>query len=316
MIVIVGPTGSGKTEFGIRLAKTINGEIVSADSRQIYKYLSTGTSKPEGTWKLENGKCNYFVDGTAYHLVDFLDPDAVFSAGDFVRMAKDIIGKAVLNKKIPVLVGGTGLYIKSLIDGITKLPPRNEAIRKKLYGMAEKHGNDYLYGQLVKVDREKADTIHPHNLPRIIRALEVYHATGVPISKWYAQEPKEMLCNENTVFIGMFWPRQLLYGHIEKRIRNMLETGMIEETKNLLSSGYAENCPGLQSLGYKYVIQYLKNNITRDEMHKLIFRDTCHYIKRQMTWFRKDNRIKWIDMSSMKNKKEAVEHALKTWKKS
>jgi len=291
MIIITGPTGSGKTDLGIKLAKEINGEIISADSRQVYKYLKVGTSKPDGIWK--NGK--YYVNNIPHHLIDILSPDTVFSTGDFVRLSKSIITDIEKNNKIPIIVGGTGLYIRSLIEGLTKLPPRNNEIRMKLNQLVENFGKEYLYNLLYNIDKEKAEQIHPNNISRIIRALEVYYLTGKPISRLYKEELKDGLNNRNICYFSILYPRDVLYKHIESRVIYMLNNGMIEETINLLSKGFSENCPALQSLGYKYVIQFINKKINYSEMQQYITRDTKHYIKRQMTWFKKEKNINWID---------------------
>jgi len=305
MIFIVGPTATGKTQTGIELAKKINGEIVSADSRQIYKYLSIGTAKPKGKWKKINNKKFYIVDGIPYHLVDFLDPKENFSAGEFVDSARKIINEIKERGKIPIIVGGTGLYINSLINGIAKLPPRDNALREKLLQYEKKFGRGYLYKILKKVDPESAKRIHPNNIHRIIRAIEVFELTKIPISEWHKRQKQEKKQkNEDNLIFGLTCPRNLLYERINNRVEAMLKDGLIEETKFLLDKSYPDDSPGLKSIGYKYVIQHIKNLISYQEMERLIKQETRHYAKRQITWFKKTENVEWLDCS--KNTSEEI----------
>lgn len=309
MIIICGPTATGKTNLGLKIASVFNTEIISADSRQIYKYLNIGTSKPSGIWQQKNSV--YSVKSIPYHLVDFLQPDKIFSAGDFVKISKTIIKELKKKNKIPVIAGGTGFYIKSLVDGIDKLPTRNQKIRENLEELQKKFGGEYLYQQLKIVDPVSAQKIHPNNIQRIIRALEVYQITGKPISYFHRITsplplspplPLSILwrgikgeVNENIIMIGLLPQRVILYKKIEERVRTILETGMIEETKKLLEKKFSQDYPALKSLGYKHILKYLKNQLSYDKMKELITVDTKHYAKRQITWFKKDNRIKWFE---------------------
>lgn len=288
IIALVGPTASGKTTIGIELAKKLNGEIISADSRQIYKYLDIGTNK-EGKYK--NGVRVF--KGIKQHLTDIINPDKIFSAGDFVKLAQKKVDEILTKGKQPIIVGGTGLYIKSLINGIAPLPHRNDTLRKQLVS----YSKELLYRELVKVDPESASRIHPNNLPRIIRALEVYKLTGIPISIWHKKHKLQVEEGKknNYLLFGFLWPRNELNKRIASRVDKMLKLNLIQETKQVLEMGYKETCPGLQSIGYKWVIKFLHSEIDYNEMVRLIVRDTQQYAKRQMTWFRKDKRIIWID---------------------
>ncbi|MDI6640688.1 MAG: tRNA (adenosine(37)-N6)-dimethylallyltransferase MiaA [Elusimicrobiota bacterium] len=315
MIIITGPTCTGKTALGIELAKNLqevegrdNTEIISADSRQVYKYLTVGTAKPIGRWE-KTGRYNnisrYVVDGgrysIPYHLVDFLEPHEVFSAGDFVRLTESIVNQLIEKNKIPIIVGGTGLYIWSYLYGICPLPKRDENIREMLKNEEKKHGRGYLYNKLYRFDPEAAKRIHPNNQQRIIRALEVYYLTGNPISYWWAKntntksQPQlsRMLRNHN-ILIGLYQPREILYQRINKRVCEMLQNGMIEETQELLRGKYRgdydESCPAMQSVGYKHVVSYLKRQISFDDMKLFIQQDTRNYAKRQITWFKRMGR--------------------------
>jgi len=289
-LVIVGATATGKTSVAIKLAKKISGEIISADSRQIYKYLTVGTAKPQG----------YDIP---YHLVDFLEPKEKFSAGEFVRLAEEFIEKIAARGKQPIIVGGTGLYIKTLIDGIVRLPSADEKLRQKLHKLVETRGKKHLHMLLKKFDPASAEKIHPNNTVRIIRALEVYYLTGKPISHWHkihSCHSEPAVAGEESRFqfkiFGLEWQRDVLYERINNRVNWMLDNGMIEETRKLIKKGYQKDCPALQSLGYKWVLDYLENKIDYNKMQQLIMRDTRHYAKRQRTWFKKDKRINWIKL--------------------
>lgn len=328
MIFIVGPTCSGKTTVAIELAKSINGEIISADSRQIYKYLSVGTAKPAGSWELEaesrNQKVNnqkFYVDGIPYYLVDFLDPSQYFSAGEFVRATDNIIEQIKLNKKTAIIAGGTGLYISSYLYGLTNLPERNENLRTQLIKLEKQQGKGYLYKELSKIDPKAARKIHPNNLHRIIRALEVYYLTGKPISQLWNKKVNSVLNTEvklkvkNYLLVGLYLPREILYKRINSRVEYMLQSGMIEETQRLLKEGYTECCPAFQSIGYKHVISFLKKEISYNHMKESIKKDTRNYAKRQMTWFKRDKEITWIDINTTGLTK-TVKLIKDLWKKS
>jgi len=294
MIIICGPTATGKTFFGLELAKRINGEIISADSRQIYKYLTVGTAKPSGKW-INNF---YTVDGIFYHLVDFLNPDETFNVGDFVDRCEILISDIKKRNRIPIIVGGTGLYIKSLIYGLSELPEKNTEIRNKLFKISLEKGREYLYKKLQNIDHKISQKIHPNNIHRIIRALEVYELTGVPMSELIKQKQKNRL-KEKFLLLGLYLKRNILYDRIVKRTQEMLRNGFIEETEKVLKLGFKENSCGFQSLGYKYVIEYLKKQINYDEMFKKIVLDTKHYAKRQNTWFKSDKNIVWFDVGDI-----------------
>jgi len=297
MIIICGPTASGKTELAYKLAEKINIEIISADSRQIYKYLSVGTAKPAGKWVNDR----YIAGNLPYHLVDFINPDQQFNAGEFVTRSKELINKIESEKKVPVIVGGTGLYIKSLIDGLSVLPEKNDIIRSRLQQLADKNGPKYLHDMLVRIDPVSAKKIHENNIHRLIRTIEVYELTGKPISELHKIKNKNFSDN-SYIYIGLFPGKAELHERIENRIKVMLETGILEETRNIIKMGYPETCSGLQSVGYKYIIMYLKKLISYDIMLKNIITDTKHYAKRQLTWFNGDKRIIWINNISEINK--------------
>jgi tRNA dimethylallyltransferase len=292
LLAIVGPTASGKTELGLSLAKERGGEIISVDSRQVYKLLSIGTAKPQGTWEGDT----YRVRGIPYHLVDIWDPAEPFTAADFVRLARLKIREIRQRNKLPILVGGTGLYFKALLEGLAPLPPRDEALRRRLLAMAEEKGRPYLHAQLAKADPEAAARIPVNNIQRVMRALEVHELTGKPISLWHREHqtrPKAGSSLGDLEIIGLDIPREELLRRITQRCATMLKDGMIEETENLLKRGYALDCPALTGLGYLRILAYLEDILSQDQLLEQLIRDTRQYAKRQMTWFRHQMKVTW-----------------------
>jgi len=289
--VLAGPTGSGKTLLAVELAEKIGAEIISADSRQIYKYLPIGTAQPSVAQ----------LKTIPHHCVNFLDPALKYSAGQFARDASAVIRKLQKKHKRVILAGGTGLYINALIDGLSPIPPIKDVIKQELFCELETSGIACLYKKLAKADPAIAKVIHPAHSSRIIRALEVYRGTGKPISYWHSIKPKKQL---KAAHFGLQWDKKELHELLMERIKIMLMRGMIKETKILINKGYPNNSPGLLGLGYQNVIQYLNGSITRNKMAESIYNDTKAYAKRQMTWFGRDNRINWILMN--KTKRNAI----------
>ena len=294
LIVIVGPTASGKTRFSIFLAKLINAEIISADSLQVYKYMDIGTSKPNGTWLTVKSKRFFMVDNVPHHMVDIIKPDEEFNVGKYRTRVTNIIKQIYNRKKIPLLVGGGGLYIKAIVDGLCSAPPSNWGLRRKLREDAVKRGIEYLYNRLKKIDPKSASQIHKNNLQRIIRALEVYQITGIPFSKI---QQITMTPDYKTVMIGLHRSRNILYERINQRVEWMFQKGLVQEVQNLLNKGYTKTFPSMQGLGYKQVIDYLEGKADLKETIYLIKRDTRRYAKGQLTWFNKDKRIHWIKLN-------------------
>lgn len=286
-IFILGPTASGKTAVAKALAKLIDGEIISADSRQVYKYLDIGTNK-EGAW--ESTKNARVTDGIVQHLTDIIEPDETYSAGRFLDSASKIITELQNRNKTPIITGGTGLYIKALVDGLAPLPDKDIALRQKLNDELNKNGTDYFYQRLEAVDPASAQK-NKNNPQRLLRALEVYMLTGTPLSQLHANT-KPFL--EKFVQFGLMWPRPELYNSIDSRSSVMLKSGMIEETKAVLDKGFSKYSPGIQSIGYSSIIEHLEGKITYETMEAELQRSTRNYAKRQMTWFNKDKRIIWI----------------------
>lgn len=286
VIVIVGPTCSGKTKLSLILAEKLQTEIISADSRQIYKYLTIGTAKPD----------TVDLNSVKHHFIDELNPDEEFNADIFSRKARKIISELLRKNKIPIVVGGSGLYIKALIDGITATVVSDKFLRNELLRLRNNYGNDYLYNELKKIDPDSANKMLPQNWKRVIRAIEVCKLTGKPI--W--QHHRENRVNNEYDFVqyGLRWDRKTLYANIEKRVDKMIDEGLIEEVKMILSMGYSKENNSLNSLGYKEIIDLLENKITLSEAINLIKRNTRRFAKRQLTWFNSDKRIHWFELQS------------------
>ncbi len=291
--IIVGATGTGKTALALALARQNKAEVISADSRQIYRHLSVGTAKPVGRWvKDDNHPLGryYAVEGVPHHLVDFLEPTETYSAGRFAKEAE-----ALLNLSRPwIIVGGTGLYLRALVDGLAPLPPRDPALRKALAERADKQGRKVLHDELARVDPIAAKAIPANNIARLIRALEVYLLTGQPLSQW--QREKTNPSPRSFLWIGLRWPKEVLEKHLQERCRRMIREGFLEETRALLKQGIPADAPALQSLGYRSAVEHLQGRLSRQEWEEQFIRETRLYAKRQMTWFRANPRIRWLDV--------------------
>lgn len=285
VIVIVGPTCSGKTSLAIDLAKELDTEIISADSRQIFKYLTIGTAKPN---QVE-------LSQVKHHFIDFIYPDEDYNVGLYEKDALRIIEQISSLNKIPIMVGGSGLYIKAVIDGIVDIDS-DEELREKLLSQKADLGNEYLYEQLKKLDPNAATSMLPQNWKRVIRAIEVFALTGKSILEVHIEQDKNR--NYNFLQFGLNWPREILYKNIETRVDQMIENGLVEEVKSILEMNYSKKLNSLNTVGYKEIIGYLDNEISLDRAIELIKRNTRRYAKRQLTWFRKDERIKWFDLES------------------
>lgn len=293
IIVILGPTASGKTDMALGLAKKFNGEIVSADSRQIYKKMNIGTAKPVGEWQGKNGGRTYITDGVPHHLVDFIDPGKDFSLSDYKQEANKIIGQIISRGKLPIVAGGTGLYIWALVDNLS-MP--QVAPNKKLRHELEVKDLKELVELLTKLDPDSAEKIDLKNPRRVLRALEVAILTGESFLKQKSQADPLY----NALQIGLLWPREDLYARIEQRIDKMMEQGLIKEVEALNKQKYGWNLPSMSSLGYKQIGAFLRKEIGLEQAVSEFKRDSRRYAKRQMTWFKRDKRIKWIEKNSLK----------------
>ncbi len=284
LLCLLGPTAVGKTEIAIQLAQHLNGEIVSVDSCQIYKQMDIGTAKPTPEEQ----------EAARHHLIDCVDIAQAFSVADFQSLADIAIADIQNRGKLVILVGGAGLYFRAIVDGLFEGPGADASLRKRLEAEAAQHGVEALHDRLRTCDPEAADRIHPNNLVRVIRALEVYELTGTPMSELQQQWQPE---NQRYPFIafGLTMPRKLLYRRIEQRVDIMLTNGLITEVESLLAAGYSRDSNALQSFGYKELIAYLDGKCTYDEAVDRLKQNTRRFAKRQLTWFRKDKRIEWMD---------------------
>ena len=298
LIVIAGPTASGKTALSIEIAKEYNGEIVSADSMQIYKYLNIGTAKPDMEER----------SGIIHHMMDIVEPTVGYSVADYVKTAHEVIKNIREKNKNAVVTGGTGLYITSLVNDVDfREDDSDTELRKNLQKLYEEKGIDYMVEMLSQFDPISAQRLHKNNTRRIIRAIEFYKMTGVPISK-HQEETKKKESRYYPCMMAIKWEMDKLYERIEKRVDIMIESGLIEEVENLCGKGYTKQLLSMQGIGYKEIIDYLNGECTKDEAIEKIKLSTRHYAKRQMTWFRRDERIHWIN--SGENIKEQAEKIL------
>lgn len=298
IIVIGGPTASGKTSLSIELAKLFDTQIVSCDSMQIYKYMDIGTAKPDMEER----------EGIVHHMLDIIEPSTPYSVADFVMDAHKVIENINKKGKVPVAVGGTGLYINSLINDIDfREDDSSPELRKELEQIEKEKGIDYLVDMLKSFDKVSAEKIHKNNKRRIIRAIEFYKMTGIPISA-HQEETKKKVSRYNPCMMAIKWDMQKLYERIEKRVDIMLDAGLVDEVKSLCDKGYTESMLSMQGIGYKEIIAYLKGEVSLDEAVYNIKIGTRHYAKRQMTWFNKDERVNWInyDENILKKAQEII----------
>ncbi len=291
VIVIVGPTASGKTNLSIELAKRINGEIISADSMQIYKYMDIGTAKPT---KEE-------MQGIKHYLIDEVLPSEDFNVVRFKELAEKYINNTLEKDKQPIVAGGTGLYISSLINNINFSESESDwELREALKKEAEELGPEHLHKKLQEVDPDSALNIHPNNIKRVIRALEVYYQTQKPIS-YHNEISRTIPPKYNFILVGLAMDRQVLYDRINKRVDIMVENGLVDEVKHLVNLGYADSIISMQGIGYKEILEYLRNNSTLEQAIENIKQGTRRYAKRQITWFKRINDIKWFNIDKYGN---------------
>ncbi len=297
LIILAGPTAVGKTDNSIRLAKAVNGEIISADSMQVYKRMDIGSAKiaPEE------------MQGIRHYLIDVLEPTEEFNIVRFQQMAKAAMAEIYAKGKIPILVGGTGFYIQSLLYDIEfkEEEEANIELRNELQRFADENGKVALHERLKAVDPESAEAIPAGNVKRVIRALEFYETHHEKISVHNAEQA-EKESPYNYAFFVLTDDRKLLYERIEKRIDIMLEKGLINEVKSLQAEGLNRNYISMQGLGYKEILAYLEGEITLEEAVYILKRDTRHFAKRQITWFKREKDVKWIDKSEFGHNDDAV----------
>jgi tRNA dimethylallyltransferase len=287
IVILLGPTGIGKSKLAIEWAEALGGEIISADSVQVYQYMDIGTGKPT----LDDQK------RVRHHLIDLVTPDQPFHAALYRTLGRKAIDQLFQNRKPIWVVGGTGLYIKTLTQGLFTSPKIDPHVTESLRQEAKEKGAGALYERLKKVDSQTASHLHPNDLFRIIRALEVYDSTGAPIS-FYREQHRFGERPYLTLKIGLEMNRDMLYHRIEERVDQMLEKGFLHEVERLTEMGYGPELKPMQSLGYKQMIQFLQKEIGWDEAIRQMKRDTRHYAKRQWTWFKADPEVHWWDEST------------------
>lgn len=292
IIAVVGPTASGKTDIGVMIAKEFDGEVVSADSMQIYKGMDIATAKPN---KEE-------MQGIPHHLIDFLDRDVSFSVADYVKLANEKVSDIISRGKLPIIVGGTGLYIDSLLENVQfSETKKDEEYCRSLEKFAEINGNEELHKMLSGIDPESAINIHPNNLVRVIRALEVYHTTGRKLSELKAESRLEKSPYDSFIIGLNYSDRNILYERINRRVDIMLENGLVREAREVyLESGKLKTASN--AIGYKELIPYFENNSSLEECIEKIKQETRHYAKRQLTWFRRNEKIHWFMLDNYNEK--------------
>lgn len=298
LLFLVGPTAVGKTEFGIRLARRLGTEIIGADSMQIYRYMDIGTGKPSLKERAQ----------VRHHMVDFVHPSESYSAGRFKSDAERAINDLHDQGKVPLIVGGTGLYVRALTEGLFAGPEADPEVRIRLKEFALNNNHNALHKRLTEVDPESSARIHPNDEKRLIRALEVYEITGIPISVHQAEQRASQRERYGFVLFGLTLSRNRLYGIIEERVDRMIEMGLVDEVRSLMKMGLTASAVSMQGLGYKEIFPVVEKGRPLKEAVALLKKETCHFAKRQMTWFNADKRIDWIDIGNFPDTEAASQH--------
>ena len=305
LIVLTGPTAVGKTSLSISLAKAVNGEIISADSMQVYKGMDIGSAKIR---KEE-------MQGVTHYLVDILEPEEEFHIVKFQELAKAALEEIYAKGKIPILVGGTGFYIQAVTRDIDFTQAEQEtSYREELEQFAKEKGAEYLHEKLREVDSKSAENIHANNVKRVIRALEFYHQNGTPISE-HNEEQKQQTSPYNLAYFVLTAPREILYERIDRRVDQMMEEGLLEEVKSLRERGCHRGMVSMQGLGYKEILAYLEGEYPLEEAVRILKRDTRHFAKRKLTWFRREQDVIWVDKEQFHwNEAEILEYMMSVLK--
>jgi len=284
IVVICGPTASGKTAFAIDLGEALKGEIISADSMQVYRQMDIGTAKPTADE----------LSRVAHHMIDVVNPDEPFDAERYASMARSAVTDILSRNLTPFVAGGTGLYIKTLVHGLFQTRPMDMEIRNRLKREAETLGIHSLYRRLTRLDPDTAARIHRNDLYRILRALEIHELTGRPLSEFhrahgFGGSPFDVFK------IGLHMDRETLYGRIDRRVDAMIDAGLVEEVRGLMDGGYPADLKSMQSIGYRHMGAYLSGQMPWEEVVRTLKRDTRRYAKRQLTWFGREEDIRWVD---------------------
>lgn len=297
ILTIVGPTATGKTELAMKIAKHVSGEIISADSRQIFKYLDIGTAKPSIAQRRM----------VQFHLIDFVEPDEDYSCGQFARDATVRIKEIRQRKITPIICGGTGLYIRALFHPLHDLPRSSKETKQRLSEMLDKYGIEYMYTKLQRVDAAWAKRITHKDKQRILRGLEVYESTGKPLTEWLRKQ--RSTAEFHPYYIGLNLPRPQLYARIDRRFDTMIEQGLVAEVKDLLARGFRPESSALRTIGYKEIVKYVQGEVTLAEAIAKAKQRTRNYAKRQMTWFSKIPKIKWFAPEEVMPIASLIRHA-------
>lgn len=296
VVVIAGPTASGKSGLAVELAKKINGEIISADSVQVYKYMDIGSAK---VTKEE-------MQGIKHYLVDEFYPNEDFNVSVFADKGIKYINEILSKGKVPIIVGGSGLYVDALVYDSYDFEEedKDKTYREYLENLAREKGKEYIYDMLIEADKESADEIHPNNLKRVIRALEIYKKTGKKKSD--REERKKEYRIKDTYYFCLNDKREKLYEKIDKRVDEMVSLGLVDEVSSLLDMGYDESLNSMRALGYKEIVSYLKGDTSLEEAIYIIKRDTRHFAKRQLTWFKRNEDVIWLNKEDYKDTKDIL----------
>lgn len=306
LIILTGPTAVGKTALSIELAKALGGEIISADSMQVYRHMDIGSAKVT----------EEEMQGVPHHLIDVMDPEEEFNVTRFQAMAKEAMDGIYARGHVPIIAGGTGFYIQALIYDIDfKENEDSSDIRKELERLGEEHGNEYLHEMLQTIDPESAEAIHANNRKRVIRAIEYYRMTGQKISE-HNQEEREKTSPYDFYYYVLTCERSRLYERIDERVDLMLNMGLVEEVQRLKDRGCYKGMVSMQGLGYKEILDYLDGNCTLEEAVYVLKRDTRHFAKRQLTWFKRERDVRWLELETFdSDRKKVLEYILEDYKR-
>jgi tRNA dimethylallyltransferase len=299
VLVVAGPTASGKTALGIKLAQKLNGEVISADARQIYRFMDIGTAKPTVEERA----------AVRHHLIDVVDPDTHYSAGQFAEDAAAVVRDILKRRKTPIVVGGAGLYIRALLDGFSPMPEIPSEIRERLQAQARCNLSD-AYEKLRQVDPEWAKKVQPSDVQRIVRGLEVFEASGKTVSD-HQKQPLNPPGEWSSAWFALQWDREVLYDRINRRAFQMIDEGLVAEVEGLIKKGYTSDLNALKTFGYRDFFEFLAGGITLEEAVIELQQGTRRYAKRQMTWFRKEECIHWISA----DEQDPIERILKQLEK-
>ncbi|WP_173471809.1 tRNA (adenosine(37)-N6)-dimethylallyltransferase MiaA [Eubacterium ruminantium] len=305
LVIITGPTAVGKTDLSVKFAKKVGGEIISADSMQVYKKMDIGTAKimPQE------------MDGIKHHMIDIFMPDHSFNVSEFKNISKKITEEIYNRGNIPIIAGGTAFYIQALLNDISFDPEEEDGYKEELQRISEMpDGPDELYKKLQEIDPESAEIIHKNNVKRVIRALDFYHKTSMKISE-HNETQKSKKSPYNFLYFVLTMDRKRLYDRINQRVDIMIENGLIEEVKMLLDMGYDKDLTSMQGIGYKEIIDYLNGNCTKDECIYNIKINTRHFAKRQLTWYRREKDVIWINKDEFENEEMMLKYILEIYDK-